>query len=143
MTKRITLFFVVTIVFVRCTTNEYKNQSAKLHSVKKIRFCDLPKYEGQLVKTDFSYSRAQEYSSIHKKENDCDSALFLSFDFLDRESVPRKLNELLKKANYSNYKYHLNMTAVGSFKKGRYGHLGSNNGLFIITEIIEATLIKN
>ncbi len=40
-------------------------------------------------------------------------------------------------------KYHLNIIAVGGFKKGRYGHLGSNNGLFIIAEIVEASLLKN
>jgi len=137
--------FLSLLVYSNCSAKQLPVNEFGGDSIPTIRFCDLPKYKNQLVHIKCKYSGYEEYWSLKNEKIKCDSALRIELEFKDERDVPKEYEKIFEEV-YNNYwKSFLVIEAIGIFENDRktgYGHLGTNNGRFIVSKIIEITLVK-
>ena len=94
------------------------------------------------------YSGVDEYWSLtNVKRNTCNTELSVDLQFAGHNqfSPPEKFEKVFREAYENYHNTYLLIEAVGMFEnesKTGYGHLGSNNSRFVVTELINATLVK-
>ena len=142
MSRRLIEIFLLILLFGCSSKSPTLHDSFKGHSLTK--FCDLPKYEGKEIFTRAYYIGSQEYWSLFSPDS-CNNGYGVNLEFKD-DNTTSKFQADLKKAIYNERSegYTL-IEAVGIFEKGRqggYGHLGSNNSRFIVTELVAVQKIK-
>jgi hypothetical protein len=117
-------------------------------SIPIITFCDLPKFAGRPVYLTSYYSGIDEYWSLKNiKQKACSSKLTVDLQFAGYNpfNPPEKFEKVFREAHENYHDTYLLIKAVGVFEQDRkngYGHLGSNNARFVISEIIEASFIR-
>jgi hypothetical protein len=94
------------------------------------------------------YSGVDEYWSLSNVERkDCHPKLNVDLQFTGYNpfNPPEKFKKVFREAHENYPNTYLLIEAVGIFEnesKSGYGHLGSNNSRFIVSELINATLVK-
>lgn len=143
---RYSLIVICTGLLLSCNTS--KNSSVTYRdNIPAVSFCDLPLYKGKQVYLKCYYSGIDEYWSLKNiKPGDCNSKLSVDLQFTGYNpfNPPEKFETVFREAS-ENYNTYLLIEAVGIFENGNkngYGHLGSNNSRFIVSELIKVTLMK-
>ena len=145
--NRLLLITFISII-VSCKTGKANLTKTYRDSIPVVTFCDLPKYKGQQVYLKCYYSGIDEYwslSSTEKKKCNPDLTVDLQFTGYNPFQPPQQFEEVFRKVHQSYHNSYLILEAVGTFENDRksgYGHLGSNNSHFVVSEIKKATLIK-
>ncbi len=132
-----------------CKTTEHASKLEFFRdNIPIITFCDLPKFAGKSVYLTGYYSGIDEYWSLkNTKKKACNSKLTVDLQFAGYNpfNPPEKFEKVFREAYENYHDTYLLIKAVGVFKqdgKNGYGHLGSNNSQFVVSEIIEASLIR-
>ena len=106
-------------------------------------FCDLPNYKGQKVYIKANYCGVEEYWSLSGKKS-CNEKLNVDLQFKSG-NTPFVYKSIFNKVHNRYYNSCLEIEAIGVFEndsKSGYGHLGSNNSVFLVSNLISAKLIK-
>lgn len=117
-------------------------------SIPIVTFCDLPEFAGKSVYLKSYYGGIDEYWSLRNpKKKTCDPELHVDLQFTGDNPFmpPEKFKKIFREVHDNDHNTYLFIEAVGIFEqdpKKEYGHLGSNNSRFIVSEIIEATLVR-
>lgn len=142
------LFIVIISTLIGCKTGKTNLAETYRDSIPVVSFCDLPKYKGQRVYLKSYYSGIDEYWSLKSTEKrKCDSTLTVDLQFSGYSPFlpPKKFEDVFTKVVENYHNSYLLLEAVGMFENDRkegYGHLGSNNSRFIVSELVKATIIK-
>jgi len=117
----------------------------KKSEVKEVKFCDLEKYNGKMIKTQLEYSGFEEYWSAGGfSKCDLNHKVALDFDeYYDSWRwllIDRKLSKLHNKY----YKYKAKMTVIGIFEIDTingFGHLNLKKARILVKKV-KIKLIK-
>jgi len=142
-------YFVILLIgfaIPRCkTSNETLSKTYK-NNIPIVQFCDLPNYKGKQVYLKCLYSGIDEYWSLKDiARRKCKPALSIDLQFVGYNPFlpPEKYRKVFTEVGNNYHNSYLLLEAIGIFEKdssNRYGHLGSNNSRFIVSELISATL---
>jgi len=114
-------------------------------SIPIVSFYDLPKHKGKKVYLQSWYSGNEEYWSLKALNGRFDQKLSVELQFKEWPHMPppNKYDNLFDSV-YNHYPdRYLLIDAIGTFSndnKNGYGHLGSNNSVFIVSELIDVQL---
>jgi hypothetical protein len=132
---------IVTILLFNCSPTEPKLTTA-YKGIQLTPFCDLPKKKNQKVFTRAIYSGEMEYWSLSSPDS-CKSGYQVDLDIRDLYvDVPLNFKRVFN--NRQSFKYII-VEAVGVFETGRqegYGHQGSNNARFLVSELVQIRGVK-
>ena len=107
-------------------------------------FFDLPKYKGQKVYLQGRYSGMEEYWSLKAINGRFNKKLSVELEFkVGPNYIPLKYQSYFDSVYNSYWNKYLLIDAIGIFSSDKefgYGHLGSNNSLFVVSEIIDIQL---
>lgn len=116
--------------------------TAAYKGMQLTRFCDLPKKKDQKVFTRAIYRGMMEYWSLSSPDS-CKSEYQVDLDIRDQyANVPEKFKRVFN--NSQSFRYII-IEAVGVFETGRqegYGHQGSNNARFLVSELVQVAGVK-
>jgi len=134
------LFVIMTIIFLSGCSQSKKSTRTSYNGFPFVDFCDLPNYQNKKIFTKAIYSGVMEYWSL-SSPGKCKNGYQVDLD-LPYDDIPKKFRNVFNKSQ--SFKYII-IEAVGIFETGRkegYGHLGSNNSRFLISELVDVKGIK-
>ena len=143
MQKLIIIVFMLTLSF-SCNKRLTTDVSKTYMNLTQIDFCDLTKYEGQLVYIKAAYSGVDEYWSLNSIKH-CKNRLIVELDDRAGTPIPIQYQNLFDSAYASYWKTYLIVELTGVFDSKNpdgYGHLGSNKARLIVKDYINVTLVK-
>lgn len=113
---------------------------------KYIDFCDLPKHKGELVCVKGGYAGVVEYWSFRVASvNGCPDKLDVELNLQQmkyaKPGFERKFNYVHD--NYMNNYLLIEVIGTYSDEEKEYGHLGHNNAIFIVEEVVNVTLRRS
>jgi len=143
MHKYIVIIFILTLSFScnRRLTNDF---SKTYKNLKQIDFCNLTKYEGQLVYIKAAYSGVDEYWALNSIQH-CKNRLNIQLDDKMGTPIPNQYQKLFDSAYSSYWDTYLIVELTGVFDSRNldgYGHLGSNKARLIVKDYVNVTLVK-
>jgi hypothetical protein len=109
-----------------------------------VEFCELPEHVGELVYIECTYSGVEEYWSIWGGKK-CRPKLETELEFLGLNyNVPEQFVEQFQETHNNYWNTYLELKLIGRYDNSEpgYGHLGSNNGRFVVEEVIELRVVK-
>lgn len=142
------LLIIIVETIIGCKTGQANLTETYRDSIPIVSFCDLPKYQGQKVYLKSYYSGIDEYWSLKSIEKrKCNPALSVDLQFAGYNPFlpPQQFEEVFTEVHERYHNSFLLLEAVGVFENDRkegYGHLGSNNSRFVVSEIVKATIAK-
>ena len=144
------LFYLSAISCQLISCSSSKTTSAKFFrdTIPIVSFCDLPQFKGKQVYLRCYYSGIEEYWSLKDIEKkNCSPKLRIDLQFAGKNPflVPKKFEKAFSDVRDNYYNSFLLIEAIGMFEndnKSGYGHLGSNNARFIISELVKAEVIR-
>ncbi|WP_291196571.1 hypothetical protein [Dyadobacter sp.] len=115
-------------------------------SFKSIDFCELPKHKGDLVCVKGRYSGVEEYWSFKTTSvNGCPDKLDVELNLQEMKyaklGFDRKSNRVHN--NYMNSYLLIEVIGTYSDQEKEYGHLGHNNSVFVVQEIVSVTVKRS
>ncbi|HEX6849135.1 MAG TPA: hypothetical protein VF144_19255, partial [Chitinophagaceae bacterium] len=139
------LFIIIILQLLTCCSPKIHNTNQTNSGVPKISFCDLPKYESQLVLIEGSYSGIDEYWAINSLKK-CKEKFNVELDYYkDGKPIPKEYQTIFDSAYSSYWNTFLIIKIIGKYDSKNpsgYGHLGSNKSRFIVEEFIDIKLMK-
>lgn len=114
--------------------------------LKTVDFCELSKYKNQRVLLTCLYSGVDEYWSLSPlRFVQCNSKFSVDLDFVnDYDRIPSRFTRVMAEVHNQYPTKALQIKVIGVFEADpnkRYGHLGSNNSRFLVSEILDMTLV--
>ena len=113
----------------------------------QISFCDLPKYNGQVVRITCTYSGEDSYWGIGALQDEkClqNPAIELNLSEVSN-SLSKKNRKLLDKAHEKYWLYYLIITTTGRYESSvleKNNNPNSNSNQFIVKDIEEIRLVE-
>ena len=130
-------FVVSVIIFLVGCSQKPQKTSTSYKGLPLIEFCSIPNHERKEVFTRAFYSGIIEYWSLSSPTK-CKNGFQVYLDINDHyDKVPENFKNVFNKSE--SFKYII-IEAVGIFETGRksgYGHLGSNNARFLVSELVD------
>ena len=144
MHKYIAITFILALSF-SCNKRSTTGVSKTYTNLTQVDFCDLTKYEGQLVYIKAAYSGVDEYWALNSMQR-CKNRLNVELDDKAGTPIPSQYQNLFDSAYSSYWNTYLIVELTGVFDSRNpdgYGHLGSNKARLIVKDYINVTLVKN
>ena len=141
---RFILYFTC-LLLIGCTTKQVPIIQTDPKLYKVVDFCDLPKYEGDLVYVIGTYSGVEEYWSFNPANKGGCSHRFNMDLGLGEEKHPKpEFDDSFRQAATNYFDTYLVVEAIGTYSDElkEYGHLGTNNSVFVVHELIKVTVKK-
>ena len=135
------LLIVSAMIFLAGCSQKPQKTRTSYKGLSRIEFCNLPNYQDKEVFTKAVYSGIMEYWSL-SSPTECKNGFQVDLNIKNYYSIPKKFEDVFNKSQ--SFKYIL-IEAIGVFETGRpggYGHLGSNNASFLVTELVEVKGVK-